>query len=317
MHHRWFQLMFLKAVIFLLAAFIPFAEISPTVAQSDLTSSVKSEKTDLFRDNTATFAPDDASKVKITNLISSKLQKGYETFNLPLIESILTSDFERRYLINSENLAVEDRQSYHAARRRWKTTQTEHRRLDYAIQRINIGEANRSAIVTALSTYKTKYFNPRYLETLLFEKADERWFLKRQLLVPLHPKRPELYDVQIFVSDSDWAEKRRFRRRMRRKGPDWFIDRFRKDSVDSISSDESWHTILFVFREPPPPGSKIRTEIEFDTASRPSKYTYRIEKNQPFFVIANKVRSGRDFPGTVTFRVFLDDTKIREKTIPR
>lgn len=303
----------------LLSAFllISGAGLSPLV-HSDVQAASQAEVDAMFADNTQTYQTTNADEKTIVSMIG-EIKLSYEVFDVSTFQSVLSPDFQFVYFHSDTDALVDSRESFLKYRRKWRVSSGDiNRKLIYSIHSITSDVTGTLITVWTFSTYKSKYFDPRFLGMMVFEKLSERWMLKRQVLVPLHPSKPKSYDVQIFVSQSDWAEKRRFRRRLRRKGPDWFIDRFRKDSVDGIPGDETEHTVLFVFREPPPPGSRIRTEHQFERPwagiLRPYSFTYEIEKSQPFFVIANKTQAGGS-GGTITFTVFLDDTKIGEKTV--
>ncbi len=289
--------------------------LGQTIPSKDTSLVSAKPATASFIDNTKTFTTKNPVHSSIRAIIANHLKSGYERFDFTLVESILASDFVFSYVTDGANIRFDDRRAYIAERKGWAEWQATRRSLLYSIQDMDSDEAGRYVSVAAYSTYETKYFSPRYLENLLFEKIKGKWMLKRQVLVPLYPNRPELYDVQIFVVKPCDVSERKFQELAITHGVDAFVDQCLKGSYDSLPY-EAGALVLFVFREPPPVGAEIRTELIYERTygEFPFDFSYKVRKSDPYFVIANDVYS-EDLDGWFIMRVYVDGIKVGERKI--
>jgi hypothetical protein len=102
-------------------------------------------------------------------------------------------------------------------------------------------------------------------------------------------------------------------------GPDSMVDLLLTKSRDrGFPGDEIERTVLFVFREPPRPGSRIEIRHQYwrpwARNLAPYVFSYRLQDSQPFVVIENRTQAGGS-GGTITYKVFVDGHLIGEKTI--
>lgn len=300
-----------------------------------------------FADNTDTYVTRNEEEDELIELLLQNIKSGYETLNLQRILNIVTNDFERRFIVSERNVLIENKLEYIDARKRWEKRSEPVRELLYSIRGIEIDKAGNNAVVIALSTYQDKYFSPRFLESLRFTKTDQKWMLQRHIFVPLTLSQPEMNDVQIFVAREAWARdpesnwsmftgrggrqgtfpptlpdaannlplRELFPELVITEGADALVELHQQSSVNSIPYNKGI-SILFVFREPPPIGAKIVTELVYERSygKFPFRFEYEVEKIEPFFVIENLTRSD-DRGGKFIMRVFIDGKMIAEKKI--
>jgi hypothetical protein len=273
-------------------------------------------------DNTTTFTAQKKEQKEILDIVS-KLKKGYQTFDLPLIEKILADNFRFYYHLNDNTFLVDDKTDYLEARKGWTETVRVRREMNYSIQEMILDPSGKFITVTAFSTYTSKYFSPRFFETLLFEESTGHWTLKQQIVGLLYPNQPDLYHVEIFAQKFLWPRYGSpslggiFSRGALVEGPSHVLDHYLRTGYQKVIPREGPEkSVLFIFREPPPVGSVI--DIEHQLSGDPSgpllfQFRYKVEKKDPFFVIENRSKpmmSG----GWVTYRVFLNGKKIGEET---
>jgi hypothetical protein len=106
------------------------------------------------------------------------------------------------------------------------------------------------------------------------------------------------------------------------RGPDYAIDELRKDElVGAMPEDEVYRSTVYVFREPPPPGTVVTTETFWSESGKtlaPIVQSYEIRDSQPFLVIENRTASGGNpkKKRTLTWRIKIGDDILAEKTLP-
>lgn len=288
---------------------------SATTKQYTLPANIQTRLTAAFGDNTGDFTPDPGPKGEIARLIVSRLKVGYEKFDISLIESILAPDFERRFLVNSTGLRVENRDTFLKERKGWTKLNKSTREIYYSIQEIEIGVEKNTAFVTALTTYKSKFFNPRFIEILIFQKKGPNWLLKRQFLSLLHPKDARQFGVQIFIVDEylgrDFSE--RFQKTVNQKGADAFIDQSVKNGYSFHPRDKDL-TYLVVFREPPSIGTKIRVDTNYYYSGYEDLFdlTYEMNKEIPYLILSPGGHI--DLNGTFRIKVSVDGVLVTERS---
>lgn len=89
---------------------------------------------------------------------------------------------------------------------------------------------------------------------------------------------------------------------------------------ENITSDERYHSALFVFRQPLKAGTRIRTEHQFTRPGqgslRPYQFYYTVSKQSttdPYLII-NRTNAG-GIGGTITYRAYIDRKKVAETVV--
>jgi len=173
--------------------------------------------------------------------------------------------------------------------------------------------------VIAYTTYASKYFNPHFLETLLFEKTGDGWRLLRQTLVPVVRTSPEDLKVEIYLAAPQPDLFEDFAKISLAKGADHWVDLFLQRRRDWILTDRRKTSVLFVFREPPPVGAKITIEHSWKSRTvvhpPPEKLYYVVKRSQPYYVIENESWVGCCAGDSATYKVYVNGIKVAEKTV--
>ena len=131
----------------------------------------------------------------------------------------------------------------------------------------------------------------------------------------MFPTKPEDYTAEIFLG----RLKKRFADEIAtesaRTGPDTVIDEFKKKTSKRVPL-YTWSSILFVFPQPLPVGSKI-TQLVYERSYGDFRfsYDYTVENHEPFFVIENRTLS-EDSGGLFAMRVFINGHLVAERKIP-
>lgn len=277
----------------------------------------------LFRDNTSDPIFTGTIESELVSVINKYLKPSFAKHDISLLEPALSTNFERTYLLSSGEVSIESKAEFLKKRKSWQRLQPDHRRLSYHIRGITIADPESQAIVTALATYRTKYFVSRFLEVLTLDQEPE-WKIRSQNLFPLRIKNWDDHEVAIIVTPihaalSSWLSTPSERlEAIQARGPDNVIEQIRKADVQSIPGNEKLFSVLYVFRESPAVGTKIRTEHQFwrPWAKRlsPYKFNYDVQSSEPFFVIENRVRAGGK-GGHITFKVFVDFELVGKRRI--
>jgi hypothetical protein len=210
-------------------------------------------------DNTGQYETRTPEESAVKEILIRNIMLGYEGFNLEAIGSTLAPEFQLRYfagkdLAVKDTVKVQNREDYLAARKEWKLRSDPSRGLFLSIKGMNTDPTGTKVTVTAIATYMSKYFNPRFIETYLFEKLGTRWFLKTLVMLPLRPSRPELYEVDIIYGD--YATPFALfgaNEAMMARGPDVLIDEYLR-VLKYIIPDRKLRPFVVIFRESPPGG---------------------------------------------------------------
>lgn len=218
---------------------------------------------------------------------------------------------------------IQGRDAYFQERQWWSKKADSSRNVAYAIQSITFNEDRTVATCIALSTYESAYFRPRFIEGLTFGKTKGRWLLRRQSVTLLHPAMPKGHEVDIILAkpprlSSGKSPITEFARIVRQDGPDAFVELYRSRSKNSIPSNETPHSVLFVFRDAPAPGTEIITEHQFRRPGMgklsPYRFPYYVKEAAPYYVIENSSQAGGR-GGTITYSVFVNGERVAKKKV--
>ena len=232
-------------------------QVSPEIREA------KKAREQLFEENLPSYKSRTVEEAELVKKIVENYKHGYETFDLALISKILSPDFELRYYFQEDQVQIQSHGEYLDKRKVWKPRADPHRKLLVSIKASHYDEKKNRHTITMLTTYRSKYFNPRFLEVLVFEKKGG-WVLRRVLMYPMHPPRPELYEVRIFFGEY-LTGKRSIRGvdvedGMVTEGPDVPFERYvRLSKVGPRSEAGGQGPLVIIFSEPPPDGAEIQT----------------------------------------------------------
>lgn len=317
MHGRYSQSLTFLAVL-LLAALGTACETVPTEV-----STAPAAREDAFRESLSAYDARSANEEPVITLLKT-YRDAYNASDLNRIEGLLTSNFELRYYKprSKEQYAVmvQSREKYLEKRSLWSPNHPRREQMIVNVLDVLLDPLGRDAAVIAATTYKSKYFHPRYIETFGFKKTPSGWRLRGILVVPAQPKSEEL-DVRIILSKFPGGRSPigDFDKIVKEEGPDAFVERYQKRSRGSIRNDESSHSVLFVFAEPPPPNTLLVTQHQFRRPGSSGQQPYRFDKQvyygvSPFYVLENVSRAGGG-GGSITYSIFADDALVAKKTV--
>lgn len=258
----------------------------------------------------------------IKQLLVENLKRGWETFDLELLQNGLSADFEFRYVVDDALSFRQTREEYLAKRLRWiKGTNAGSRRLliskPVVVRPMDGGPVN-EIYVSGFTTYMSKYFNPMFFATYVFTKSEARWLLKREIAIALYPKSPELHEIEILVGEprKDRPEHLEAHEIMNLKGADTVVNSYTAKLYDKTFPADGQHkTVLVLFREPPKNGSTVVVDHFYQWTGGSNTYRYSIKAagGDPWFFIVNSTWL-RPPGGEVTFTVSIDGTPVKEKS---
>ena len=268
----------------------------------------------VFSDSGAAFKPADGDQAAVLALIKNNMETGFERRDLSLIEAVLAQDFEFRFMNKKDAVLVDQRAGYLQAREKWEKSETPVRDLIFVVHGITATKPGSELTVTGLSTYRSKYYSPRFIETLVFGKQDSKWLLKRQVLIPVHPNKPELQEAAIFVTKKFSPSKKfmpAYQEAMRRLGPSGAIESLLADAKWDINEEQS---VIVVFREPPRIGSRVTVEMIFggDVGWFEFPIEYDVEAVNPYFVVESFAHD-EDRQNEIEVKVSVDGAVIAKR----
>ncbi len=282
-------------------------------------------------DNLATFSSPTPEGSLIIDLIGKAIKPALQSDDTTLLDRYLAPDYELRFARSKDKFQLVNRFEFLQALDRMKAADKRQRTIDYTVQAVTQGRDNNAVVISLISTYRFRHFNPRFVEGLLFERMNGGWVLSRHAVAPLHPSEGMYYNVNIIVSKISPSDARSKLATLSQTflfgDPDRVIDDFEGvEAGKTIVGDEREYTVLFIFREPPPAGAKITIEHQFDRPNfkmlEPYRFDYGVEEASPFYAIANGTHasyqcSGGSFcnGGTITYRVFAHGQKVADRTV--
>ena len=267
------------------------------------------EKASAVFNATGSYKPANADETAVVGIIRNNLKNGFEKRDIGLIQSILAPGFEYRLLSGKESAWVDTRENYLGARKDWQKSGTSVRKLSHVIQKISKNAKTNDLTVVALSSQSSKYFSPKFIESLVFENSSGKWLLKRQAQIPLHQQNQEMNSAEIFVTAKYKGDKfmAAYKKELRRVGPSAAVDNLMKGAKWDNDEDQS---VIVVFKEPPATESKVQVVIEFGPYDFPLNYEF--EKVDPYFVIESLAEAeDRQDEISITVRVNGQDVAKR------
>ena len=208
-----------------------------------------------FRETLDTYKPASSDESAVIALLQT-YRDAYNASDLSRIEGLLTSNFEMRYYKpQSENkyvVMLQDRSKYLKKRSAWSPNRPRQEKLIVNVRSVLLHPEGKGAVVVAATTYKSKYFHPRYIETYGFKRTSDGWLLRRILVVPAQPK-PEELEVTISFARIDNS---------RLYGVDFLAaygpDALFKDTIKLSSGvSQNRKQLIVLFAEPPAVGATI------------------------------------------------------------
>lgn len=258
----------------------------------------------------------------VKNLLINSIKKGWEAFDRSRIENILSDNFEFWYLVDDDLVFKQTRDDYLQKRSGWtKDTHVAKREMLFSRPEFLQGAPHvpeNTISVAAVITYRSQYFNPRFLCVYSFEQRDSAWLLVKEVAVALHPSRPEDHEVQILVGEPrpDRPEHLDVHEIMNSFGHDQVVTSYLSDIYeDGFKADGRRKRVLMLFREPPKNGAEITVESIYRWANKRRYFKFKTVATggDPWFYI---VRSSRcNSPCRVTYKVYVEDTLVHEQTI--
>ncbi|MBF0356646.1 MAG: nuclear transport factor 2 family protein [Alphaproteobacteria bacterium] len=262
------------ASAFALCIFAPKNVLAASNAASDVL-----EK----QSNFSAKAPDESAVIDVL----SKIGKAEEDRKLDALEPLLAPNFEHRQSVQPEKVQVAKRDEYIAARKNWGTDDKSNLTKITNIQNIAIHPKGELASATAFATYKYRNFSPRYLETYNFEKIGGAWKLLHLIQIPLHPTKPEQFEVQfLLLPKIDIAKEIA---RLSEGNADAVVEEWKAKSLSYVKDGS--YSYVAVFRESPPVGTNVRFSIQRIGKSGQNNFHVRdkIVASTPFYIIADSI----------------------------
>ena len=246
MRDRYSQSLPLLAAI-LLTALTTACETAPHEVSTALAA-----REDAFQETLSTYDARNADEQAVIGILE-EYRKAYDTSDLSRIEPLLAPNFELRYYrpksAEQYTVLAQDRSTYLKKRSAW-SEHPRHEQLIVNVLDVLLDPLGRGAAVIAATTYKSKYFHPRYVETFGFARTKNGWLLRRILAVPAEPKLKEL-EVDISLVE--------IRSHQPGEVSDYSPNEFFEKYIQFFCclSDERWLQLMVVFAEPPPAGAEI------------------------------------------------------------
>lgn len=211
---------------------------------------------------TLSVQPASEPEKQLIAVIEKNLEAGYAASDANIVGAALSGSFQRRLATSQTTALVEDKAAHLASFGALLKGQS----LSYDVQSIKLSDDGKSAAVIAVATYKSKYFAPRFLETLIFRQDSGAWKLDRQSLLPLHPRSAKSHKVKIVFTRPYWPTDKYetfgqyFTASLQSKGPVALVDELVAKQIPVRGSRSH---VIVVFQEPPTIGSEIGIVITF------------------------------------------------------
>lgn len=292
-------------------------EVTPNIQEA------KKAHEQMSQENIASYEPKTLDEGEILKKIAENYKGAYETFDLELMKKILSPDFQLRYYFESDKVQIQDRDEFIHKRNRWRVKSDPDRKLLISIKSSHYDEKRNRYAFTALTTYQSKYFKPRFLEVLVFEKREE-WKLKRILMYPMYPPRPELYEVKIFLGK--YMTQRRtlggLEKEIDADGPDVPFNKYAELlKIAPASKKGAQGPLIIIFSEPPPEGATIEvSEQQLEGfggrggPSEPYRSVVRVRRNgNPYFYMVGYGWWGYTY--SVKVQMKMNGVKVAEKIL--
>ncbi len=288
------------------------SQISPEILAHQHTAA------QVFRDELDLFLPRDEDEAAIKAILV-RIKESYLTCDKILLMSVFSKDYEQAVLIPHSSAMIISRAEYFAGVGMEKGNEDEckklQRHLSMAKIRVVRSKTPSDRIeVVLLTTYASKYFNPRFIEAFIFRRGDGKMVVDKKVITPLHPKSPEYYQAELYIGDmSEFEKYKDGLQRMAWEEGDIFIDRIlRKHTYQDLPVDNKPKSVIAVFREPPPPGAKIKIAHWYYNKRGDLQSSFEenhtVEKVNPWFFLVTQ--STIFAMGDVDYEVFVNGTMI-------
>lgn len=257
MRHRPPNFFALLATFSVLAALITACETVPReVAKAQIA------RAQAFRETLDTYKPISSDENAVIALLKT-YRDAYNASDLSRIDGLLASNFELRYYRPRSkqiyDIMIQNRAKYLEKRSSWSPKEPRGEKLIVRVLNVLRHPEGKGAVVVAATTYKSKYFHPRYIETYGFKRTSNGWLLRRLLVVPAQPKPGEvkvslisLADISNYIELSNNLDS--YRSFVDANGPDAL---FEKHIKLSCCIEDKQQPLVVVFPEPPADGSTI------------------------------------------------------------
>ena len=275
---------------------------------------------------TRQYAPSETSAIEFINAV---VKTGYDNHDPDRIAASLTPDFTYNYAVSAEDMVVSTANDYVKALDNWKVETRTGRRADIAIQSVNVRPNENEATVTAFVTYASKNFRPRFMETYTLVKQGSDWKLREWFSRSLRPARPELHDVEIFLTDFlERDEVDAIKAMLVARQPERTIAQLKAKEIKKLPNlpemeNDLQATLHVVFREPPQVGQSVRVQVLRYRDNPPDPlahgfgmgYVETVEIPTPYFVSSgwqHFLRRNRN--NAMMINVMVDGQVIASKT---
>jgi len=250
-------------------------------------------------------------------LLLSTIRDAYEKCNKKSLLSIFARNFKQAIVLPSSRAIAIDRRDYFGSMGTEEIDASEcngiQRRLSIAATRV-INTDSDGIDIGAITTYESKFFSPRFIETFRFRREEQRLVLLGKVSVPLYPRSVEYNQINLYVCDlGSYYEQPVDVTAL--EDTDILLSRICKSGAYETLPGIGRQAVLLVAREPLPSGTKVgiyhryydRNGKLFDTFER----TLTVQNVNPWFFLVTTTILNR---GHVVYDVRIDGTKILEQT---
>ena len=276
----------------------------------------------ISRDELDLFVPRNEDEAAIKSILG-RIKEAYLTCDKTLLMSVFSQDYEQVVLIPHSRARIISRAEYFAGVAMEKANEAECRKVqrNLSVAEIRIVRPTTpsdSIEVVFRTTYGSKYFNPRFRERFIFRRCAGKMVVAKRVMTPLHPKSPEYYQAEIYIGDLYKYEKYKTAlQHMAWEDGDIFINRILGGTAyQTLSVDFSPKSVIVVFREPPPPGAKVKmAQWYYNHLGQlriTSEENHTVERVNPWFFLVTQTTTL--MTGEVNYEVFVDGIKVLDRT---
>jgi hypothetical protein len=232
-----------------------------------------------FADNLEAYAADTLAKKAVRHGLR-QFKEAYLAADGARLQGMTAGDFRQIEKLHSKVLSVRDRTAAFDFQKHARKVNSIDINLKSVVLEAQKGVVNAIATVS----YHGKYFTTRFLEVFSFSYDRKKArLLIRQTRSHLEVTNPRLHDVRIFVVRH--VSKNDVKEAFSSTSVDEKIDEILEGRYEKFPSRQGVY-LLYLFREAPRVGSIIRTHFGQDL------FEYKVESNDPYFLVANDARMG-------------------------
>lgn len=282
----------------------------------------------LFHDELGSFSPNGNEEAKVKSVLV-RIKEAYEQCDKQNALTLVAPDYTQAVLQSPTTAMTISRSDYFKGIGMEKMSVEDCKRLErkMSIAKIKLVKpqesADEMAAVITIS-YESKYFSPKFIEVLNFRPQGKNWVLSKRVSVPLYPKAPEYYHVQIYIGSASELDKQsEIMKNLALDDADIFLQRLlgAADYTNNraLPIDGLPKVVIAVFRDPPPVGSRVVINHAYYSEIGQRRGTFErdinIEKVNPWFfaITASTIHS----PGDVNYEVYLGDALVGSTTYGR